>query len=940
MDPQIPASIPNTAPTGPQTKRKRISLACHRCRQKKAKCNGSKPVCSNCESAGESCDWPDPEQDGRRNKARKTDGVRVKESGHSSDGPIGHRRASSDTSLYPYEDMPHSISPDADVYDRHRGEFGAGHHSNGVNSSGSRYGSLPAMRHSSGSRSTVPKFNDGLDYPPAGNGHYSPIHPPSSSSIPNHPPSSSTGMHLPNQSPLDVLLAAALPMDPDSRWNSSTRAQPTPSAVAVPASKMEAIETLRVPPPEPPLVLQYHRPFGPTAIQPGLEQISIAFRAPYPGSRCPSPTPFESSPQLSEPSLKDHTTSFSFEPLHYTNGEVLNHHPSIAPIASGSGHQPLLSSPSIPIFPPQIDSPYDPGSDIPRPLWLNKLLPLFFMRMGSHFPFLTEASLLANIDHDDPSKRVTAPLLINTVCALAARFSDTPILRSQVRDQSPATYGIPFAEKAKQLLIPMLGYPSSNTVASLLFLAYFSFGLNSEGALWTYSGMALRMAVDLGLHQDITSRTAAGDLVQRTADRLLWWSSFVLDRTLAFGTGRPVTIKDNEIKASLPTEEEILMIIHTDSLTNPADLHIQRDQSGQERTPSPFPHHVKMFQLYGALAEYINSVDSTWRPPGSEPPSRADGENGSVPVSGSNTGSTNLAEVEDLITTAYHALPDVMVFNSENLRMHTAIANGPVFLALHLWYNSIIILLYRPPLIHPRVNASRTSLQDRLAVVNNSCLAISNILSGADLVDQFAYLASPFVNQCFFIAATAWVQEYRIRTGRDVLASSSSTSGATEHLGPSVLPSTGNNTSSTTNKILHSSTNLLAQTSMNNFRMCKKALSRQAAYWMGVKWIEAVVEKYASQKRRTSLKNATEGVATFVSGAEMAIFKRLVQRTTGESPSSDISPENLTSLIAAFTSQASMQGQDQSGLRFSEDDWALAYSFASFANNSCPPTFS
>jgi len=229
-----------------------------------------------------------------------------------------------------------------------------------------------------------------------------------------------------------------------------------------------------------------------------LEQISIAFRAPYPGSRCPSPSSFEASSPQSSSDLptKNSTTSFSFEPLHYTNGNAQS-----PPSTIGAG-QKIPVSPSIPF-----DSPYESGSDIPRPALLHTLLTLFFTRMGSHFPFLNKASLLSNIDHDDPSKRVTAPLLINAVCALAARFvsnhqsflsailsrrsrfnffhrfSDTPILRSQVQDQSPATYGIPFAEKAKQLLVPMLGYPSFNTVASLLFLAYLSFGLNNEGMI-------------------------------------------------------------------------------------------------------------------------------------------------------------------------------------------------------------------------------------------------------------------------------------------------------------------------------------------------------------------------------------------------------------------------------------------------------------------------
>ncbi|KAF9266498.1 hypothetical protein L218DRAFT_1014914 [Marasmius fiardii PR-910] len=275
--------------------------------------------------------------------------------------------------------------------------------------------------------------------------------------------------------------------------------------------------------------------------------------------------------------------------------------------------------------------------------------------------------------------------------------------------------------------------------------------------------------------QDIASSSPSSGVprndLQRASDRLLWWSCFILDRTLAFGTGRPVTVKDREIKASLPTEEEILLVQSPIGLSSGSG-----GGSGPgPLSPSPFPYHVKMFQLYGGLAETINVVEPSWKPELDQPPSRGEkqelGESepsrlaGGASTSQSRSGSvpvgadeTNLAEVEDMITHAYNSLPELMVFNADNLRIHAKNSSSPTFLALHLWYNAIVIILYRPPLIHPRVNASRSSLQDRLAVVNNSCLAISNILNSADLVDPFAYLASPFVNQCFFVAASAWIQ--------------------------------------------------------------------------------------------------------------------------------------------------------------------------------------
>lgn len=41
----------------PATER-RVPLACHRCRTKRARCSGDKPVCAACAKADEECIWP------------------------------------------------------------------------------------------------------------------------------------------------------------------------------------------------------------------------------------------------------------------------------------------------------------------------------------------------------------------------------------------------------------------------------------------------------------------------------------------------------------------------------------------------------------------------------------------------------------------------------------------------------------------------------------------------------------------------------------------------------------------------------------------------------------------------------------------------------------------------------------------------------------------
>lgn len=183
-----------------------------------------------------------------------------------------------------------------------------------------------------------------------------------------------------------------------------------------------------------------------------------------------------------------------------------------------------------------------------RPI-LSELLGLFVSRMGSLFPSLTPRSIPLCDESSYPlsSPQVSDALLLNSICAVAARFSTSPSIKRAEPSRTPATYGIPFADKAKQLLIPLLGYPSSSTVAALVLLAYHEFGLNSEPALWMYSGMAMRMAVDLGLHLEVAQIQIQKEGQQCIYDKLLWWSCLLLDRTLAIGTGRSGSVKDNEI---------------------------------------------------------------------------------------------------------------------------------------------------------------------------------------------------------------------------------------------------------------------------------------------------------------------------------------------------------------------------------------------------------
>ena len=183
--------------------------------------------------------------------------------------------------------------------------------------------------------------------------------------------------------------------------------------------------------------------------------------------------------------------------------------------------------------------------DLPAQWVLDELLPIFFDRLGDHYLCLNRAGLekrLSNERHRVP------PMLLNVMCALAARYStDSRIVagRSSFRSH---TFGMEFADKAKVFLAPSLSVPSRTTTLAFLMMAWHEFACNLDSAFWMYAGLALRMAIDLGIHRQASTSgprdMSDADFID---DALLFWAVYQMDRVLAIGSGRPTSIKDREI---------------------------------------------------------------------------------------------------------------------------------------------------------------------------------------------------------------------------------------------------------------------------------------------------------------------------------------------------------------------------------------------------------
>ncbi|RYO83264.1 hypothetical protein DL766_002149 [Monosporascus sp. MC13-8B] len=257
---------------------------------------------------------------------------------------------------------------------------------------------------------------------------------------------------------------------------------------------------------------------------------------------------------------------------------------------------------------------YDPNDKSPVHAIILSLIDTFFVHLGSNYPFLNRKKFPKMVQE----KRVE-PILVDAVCALAARFSDLSLFAKWNDGKlAKSEYGSVYSQRAKSAVVDTFPCPSVSAVQACLLMAYDGFGADQDSALWMYLGIAIRMAVDLGLtkedgvkyrgekdpwytrsfnrkageedvdqakpdDEDTLSPKEQKEVEQERIDTL--WAVFFLDRVISSGTGRPVTLKDEDLELELPK-----------SAANPSGW------------PDPVPLLYRIIHLYGRVSDVLNKV--------------------------------------------------------------------------------------------------------------------------------------------------------------------------------------------------------------------------------------------------------------------------------------------------------------------------------------------
>ncbi|KAF8847100.1 nitrogen assimilation transcription factor NirA [Acephala macrosclerotiorum] len=299
------------------------------------------------------------------------------------------------------------------------------------------------------------------------------------------------------------------------------------------------------------------------------------------------------------------------------------------------------------------------------------LLDLHWNRQHHTFLLTYRPAFMRDLVHGG---QYCSKFLLNAIFACASKYSDRIELRDDPLDS--LTAGRRFFRRCDELLLhePPWSKPNIPTVVGFLLLGstFVSLGEISRG--WSYSGFALRMAFDLGLHLDCRKPGSNAEDVE--IRKRVYWGAFICDKLQSLYLGRPFMMQSRDCHVStelIDTMEELdLWVPYVDpEFPDPA-----------QRFYNPTPvHSVSTFQQLCDLSKLMERVISRFYSVGATP----------------NKAQTALRNLDASLTRWHEELPSSIAYEpwSEDPAMSQKLVS-PNVMNLHNTYHSLVILLHRP----------------------------------------------------------------------------------------------------------------------------------------------------------------------------------------------------------------------------------------------------
>ena len=175
-----------------------------------------------------------------------------------------------------------------------------------------------------------------------------------------------------------------------------------------------------------------------------------------------------------------------------------------------------------------------------------------FAYIGSIFSFIQPKYFedrLTEVYSRSPDTSNREDCLLYCQILLILAFGKMYALNEWTSNEGPP--GFDYFQAALKLLPDIHEEGSVLFVEVLGLVSYFMQILNRRDAAFLYIGLAVRMAISLGMHQEVTNSVM--DDVELEHRRRIWWTTYSMDRILCVKSGNPISIHDEDIDAAWPT---------------------------------------------------------------------------------------------------------------------------------------------------------------------------------------------------------------------------------------------------------------------------------------------------------------------------------------------------------------------------------------------------
>ncbi|TFK29468.1 hypothetical protein FA15DRAFT_752599 [Coprinopsis marcescibilis] len=340
----------------------------------------------------------------------------------------------------------------------------------------------------------------------------------------------------------------------------------------------------------------------------------------------------------------------------------------------------------------------------------QRLLDLYFRFIHSAFPVIHKRSFF-DAYKNSHQRSLTRPeadgmmganrrrqripaLLLFTMFSLAARYDETTPLPPDPTLMWSA--GDEYLDKAKIILDKTYSSSRPSTCQALLLLGYREVGIGAMAQAWTYIGMGIRMAQDLGMHRSAEGWARVGlggrlfndwELQER---KRIWYACVVMDKYISTYIGRPLMIFERDFDTPLPSEED------------PEELELWHSKAHGDTNATP-SYKISCFNasstLSGILSTIVQAIYAV------------------RPVSSRHAESLVL---EGLLDKWYLELPEQLRYDSNAPNKQTPL---PHILTLHMQYWCAVLLLHRPfirSVCHAKQKADDSEDPEALAIASKS----------------------------------------------------------------------------------------------------------------------------------------------------------------------------------------------------------------------------